>query len=68
MSRKRYRFKYKVDNDDKVHYRYYSALDEGTASSMFEETCRNGSLTGSSVHVIDVSKSNKKGKWKKVKA
>ena len=36
------------------HTRYYNALDSATALAMFNETCREGSLTGSSPRNITV--------------
>ena len=48
-----YKFEYQVDSDPKPHHRYYNALDESTATSMFEATCEQ-SLTGESVVLLTV--------------
>ena len=59
-----YKVEYSLDSDVKTHSRIYSALDKGTAKSMFKETCNHGSLIGSRVKIINVSKikkSNLKG-------
>ena len=64
MSQK-YRFKYLVDSENKLHYRYYSANNPETAKLMFNETCNSGGLIGSRVKIEEVSE--KEGvKWKKI--
>ena len=65
--RKRYRVRYKLDEDERIHYRYYCALNKSTAEAMFNETCTEGSLTGSRANVLDFCKQNKSGKWQKTK-
>ena len=53
-----YKFEYQLDSDPKPHHRYYNALDESTATSMFEATCEQ-SLTGESVVLIAVVECDK---------
>lgn len=50
-----YKIEYKYENDKYLHNRFYSALDPSTAKAMFEATCDEGTLSGCSVKIIDVS-------------
>ena len=71
MSRlpRRYRFRYYVGDGDErqIHHRYYNALDEGTASCMFAETCNFGGLIGATVEIIDICLKKKDKTWAKTK-
>ena len=48
-----YKVVYKVDNYETPHSRFYTALNESTARSMFTATCEE-SLIGSATEVLKV--------------
>ena len=51
----KYAISYNIPDDDtnRKHVRYYSALNEETAKSMFEATCEE-SLAGENPHIVDI--------------
>ena len=48
-----YKVVYKVDDYQTPHSRFYTALNESTAKSMFRATCEE-SLVGSSTEILKV--------------
>ena len=48
-----YKVKYKIDDYDTPHYRFYNAVNSETATAMFNETAET-SLAGNEVEVLDV--------------
>ena len=56
--------KYELDGDQSPHKRYYHAMDNQTAKSMFNETCRSGTLTGYNPKILEINQANEKKKEK----
>ena len=63
--KKMYRVKYRLDGFQRHHYKYYSALDKGTAQTMFEAGFRHTHGDDPNSRLDDVEFTVKRyGKWK----
>ena len=49
-----YKLQYNIGDDPVPHQRFFHALTPDTATSMFEATCEDGSLTGEHVTLLSV--------------
>lgn len=55
-----YQVKYKLNEKDKTHWRFYNALSKATAKDMFRETVSDGSLAGEDPKIVEIVKKEPK--------